>query len=316
VSEAEAGKLLAFVRDSGGSLLIAGGGGPLGDSLGAVAAPGGKFLVADFEPHCESRGTWQTELAQADYAAALDWSRPAPPDTIGFGTIVFEARKDRREMIGRAGAGFAYGAGRIVLVADEHFLFNDVIRRCELETDAAYVQMIEYLARGRRGVRVAFDEFHHGYGVQGGSFAAIRMYLSGTASGRMLAQIALAGLLLLFAAAPRPLAPRDPSHVARRSPLEHADALAHAYASVNATRTATARLLAGVRRRSRARSRARDADATFLAAAASMSPSASKAADLVGQALERPVPARQLPEVAAALETIERELSRPPSIPR
>jgi hypothetical protein len=176
--------------------------------------------------------------------------------------------------------------------------------------------MIEYLSGGQRGVRVAFDEYHHGYGVRGGSFAAIRLYLSGTASGRMLAQIAVAGLLLLFAAAPRPLAPRDPTHIARRSPLEHADALAHAYASVNATRTATARLLAGVRRRSRGRSRGKDADAAFLTAAASMSPTASKAAALVGNALETPVPARQLPEVAAALETIEHELSRPPSIHR
>src|SRR4051812_28669010 len=315
VSEAEAGDLLAFARD-GGALLIAGGGGSLGDSLGVVSATGGKFVVANLEPHCESRGTWQAELAQADYAAAIDWSRPAPAYTVGFGTILFGPGKDRPQMVGRAGVGIPYGTGRIVIIADEHFLANDVIRRCELQTDAEYVRMIEYLSRGKRGVRVAFDEFHHGYGVQGGSFAAIRMYLAGTASGRMLAQMAVAGLLLLFAAAPRPLAPRDPSHIARRSPLEHADALAQAYASVTATRTVTARLLAGVRRRSRGRSRARDTDATFLAAAASLSPSASKAADLVGEALERLLPARQLPEVAAALETIERELSRPPSIPR
>ena len=316
VSDAEAGHLLAFVR-RGGSLLMAGAGGPLSDSLGAVAAEGGRFVVADFEPHCESRGTWQSELAETNYGAAVDWSRPAPADTTGFGMVLFAVPNNpKQQMVGRAGVGFPHGAGRIVVVADESFLANDVIRRCELRADADYVRMIEYLARGNRGVRVGFDEFHHGYGVHGGSFTAIRMYLSGTPSGRMLAQLALAGLLLLFAAAPRPLAPRDPTHVARRSPLEHADALAHAYASVKATRTATARLLAGVRRRSRGRSRAKDADSAFLATAAAMSPRASKAAEIIGKALERTVPPRQLPEVAAALETLEQELSRPPSSPR
>src|SRR6185503_17294434 len=93
----------------------------------------------------------------------------------------------------RSGLGMPLGAGRVVLIADESFLTNDVIRRCELGTDVGYVRMIEYLSGGQRGVRVAFDEYHHGYGVRGGSFAAIRMYLAGTASGRMLAQIAIAG---------------------------------------------------------------------------------------------------------------------------
>lgn len=310
VSDAEAGELLAFAR-GGGGLLIAGGGGSLGDSLGAVSATGGRLLVADYESHCESRGSIQAELLQANYGAAIDWSRPAPPDTVGFGMVIFAATKERPEMLGRAGVGFPYGAGRIVVVADETFLANDVIRRCELRADADYVRMIEYLSSERRGLRVAFDEFHHGYGVRGGSLKAIRLYLSGTPSGNMLLQIAVGGLLLLFAAAPRPLVPRDPSHVARRSPLEHADALAHAYASVNATRTATSRLLAGLRRRSRGRGRGKDADAAFLATAAAVSPAAAKAVGVINDALERPIPSRQLPEVAAALEAVEQELSRP-----
>lgn len=314
VSNGEAAHLLAFVRQGGG-LIVAGRDGAIQDSLGMVAQPNASYLEDQYAPNCERRGTWQAELTNSSLTQGISWSRPLPPDTIGYGTVVLRRRAepDRRE---RSALGMPYGAGRIVLIADEGFLSNDVIRRCELGTDVAFVRMIEYLARGKRGMRVAFDEYHHGYGVRGGSFAAMRMYLSGTSSGRMLVQIGVAGLLLLLAAAPRPLAPRDPTHVARRSPLEHADALAHAYASVNATRTATARLLAGVRRRSRGRSRAKDADAAFLAAAGSMSPSASRAADLVGNALERPVPARQLPEVAAALDTIEHELLRPPSIHR
>jgi hypothetical protein len=314
ISDAEAARLLSFVR-AGGGLIVAGGRGPIQDSLGVVAQSIANYVEEDNAPNCAPRGTWQAELVQTSMTSGIDWSRPAPPDTIGYGNVTVRDRGAPPRQA-RPAVGMPLGAGRIVVIADEGFLSNDVIRRCELGTDVAFVRMIEYLSRGNRGIRVAFDEFHHGYGVRGGSFAAIRMYLGDTSSGRMLAQIGIAGLLLLFAAAPRPLAPRDPTHVARRSPLEHADALAHAYASVNATRTATTRLLAGVRRRSRGRSRAKDADAAFLASAAVMSPKASKAADIISNALERPVPQRQLPEVAAALETLEQELSRPPSSPR
>jgi hypothetical protein len=279
-----------------------------------VAQPNATY-VEESAYNCERRGTWRAELTQSSFTNGMDWSRPLPPDTVGYGTVLVRPREGV-EHRSRSGVGLPLGSGRLVLISDAGFLSNDVIRRCELATDVAFVRMIEYLSRGQRGLRVAFDEYHHGYGARGGSFTAIRTYLAGTSSGRMLGQIAVAGLLLLFAAAPRPLAPRDPTRVARRSPIEHADALAHAYASVNATRTATARLLAGVRRRSRGRSRAKDADAAFLANTAALSPAASKAAEVVSNALERPIPSRQLPQVAAALETIEQELSRPPSTKR
>ena len=82
---------------------------------------------------------------------------------------------------------------------------------------------------------------------------------------------------------------------------------------MRATRTATARLLAGLRRRVRVRARAADADEAFLATAAATSPAAARAAETVSNALHATIPERQLPEVAAALETIERELTRPPT---
>jgi hypothetical protein len=312
ISDREAGDLLAFVR-RGGSLLVAGGNPNIRDSLGLVPVGDGKLAEVISTPNCESRGTWQAELTQVAYGAAMGADRPLPDDTVGFGKVDFEARRERPAHAGRAAIGMPFGAGRIVAIAEPGFLTNDVIRRCELEADVEYVRMIEYLSRDRSRVRVAFDEYHHGYGARGGSLAAIRMYLGGTPSGRMLAQIALGGLLLLFAAAPRPLAPRDPARVARRSPIEHADALAHAYRGVGATRTATERLLAGVRRRARSRTRGRVTDEAFLAAAASLSPASGRAAGVVGNALVSRIPERQLPEVAAALETIERDLTRPPS---
>jgi hypothetical protein len=310
LSEAEAGHLLSFVRKGGG--LIVAGVGLIQDSLGIVTRDAGMYAEASLQ-NCERRGTWQAELAKTSVGSGIGWSRPLPDDTIGYGEVMITGHRDQPVRSARAAIGMPLGAGRIVVIGDGKFLSNDVIRRCELGTDVDLVRMIEYLSRGQRGKRVAFDEYHHGYGVRGGSFTAVRMYLGGTRSGRMLAQIAVGGLLLLFAAAPRPLAPRDPSHVARRSPLEHADALAHAYASVSATRTATTRLLAGIRRRTRSRSRAHDDDIEYLTTVAAVSPAASTAAGRVKAALETTSPDRKLPDIAAALETIESELTRPPS---
>jgi hypothetical protein len=308
VAATEAHALLDFAR-RGGSLLIAGRGGALDDSLPLVAIPGG--MPVPNAAGCKATDVWQTQVSPFVQVASIRWSRPAPPDTVGFGRVQRGGRADR---VASAAVGFPYGAGRIVAVADKNYLANDLLRRCDLEADVSFVRMIEYLTRGQRGQRLAFDEFHHGYGVHGGSIAAIRGYLSRTSSGRMLGQLFVAGLLLLLAFAPRPLAPRDPSHVARRSPLEHADALAHAYAAVGATRTAASRLLAGVRRRSRReRQKTRDTDEQLLAAAAAMSNEAAAAAAVVGHALVTPVPARELPGVASALETIERSLTGKPT---
>ena len=310
ISDAEAAHLLSFVRQGGG--LIVAGVGAIQDSLGIVTRDAGMYAEASLQ-NCERRGTWQSELAKTSVGAGVGWSRPLPADTVGYGNVLVFARRGQPPRHSRAAIGMPLGAGRVVVIGDEKFLSNDVLRRCELGTDVDFVRMVEYLSRGKRGLRIAFDEYHHGYGVRGGSLTAVRMYLGGTPSGRMLAQIAIGGLLLLFAAAPRPLAPRDPSHVARRSPIEHADALAHAYASVNATRTATTRLLAGLRRRTRARSRAHDDDIEYLTAVGTVSPAAATAAIRVKAALETTSHDRQLPEIAAALETLERELTRPPS---
>lgn len=315
VSAAEARALLDFVRQ-GGSLLVAGGAGALDDSLAVVTNMEGVPVEAPPTAACSDRNVWRSELAQFGRIAIVAWRRPAPPDTVGFGRVKYRHGADPVENMGRAAVGFPFGRGRIVAVADRNYLVNDVVRRCELEADVAFVRMIEYLSRGERGRRIAFDEFHHGYGVRGGSFTAIRMYLAGTPSGRMLAQIAVAGLLLLFAFAPRPLVPRDSVRVARRSPLEHADALAHAYAGVNATRTVTSRLLAGIRRRTqRDRGRFRDTDDQLLGAAAATSAQAATAASVVSNALSAPVAERELTQVASALGTIEQALTQRISSP-
>ena len=317
VGAAEAQALLRHVR-TGGSLLVAGEAGALEDSLPTVTGEFGEPVALPEGDNCRRGSPWENSLSQFGRVAGVGWRRPVPDDTIGFGAITVPAvAGGLPRRVRRAAVGYPLGAGRIVIVADPGFLVNGMIRQCEYQADVSFMRMIEYLSHGERGRRIAFDEYHHGYGVRGGSFTAIRMYLGGTGSGRMLAQMAVAGLLLLFAAAPRPLAPRDPSRIARRSPLEHADALAHAYSSVNATRTATARLLAGVRRRARRdRTRARESDEQLLAAASALSPAAAAAAATVAAALDASVSASELPGVADAMALIETVLtprSTPPT---
>ena len=163
--------------------------------------------------------------------------------------------------------------------------------------------------------RMIFDEFHHGFGAHGGSMMAIGHYLSGTSSGRFLVQALLAGLLLVLARAPRPIPPTDPERIIRRSPLEHADALGHAYADVGATRTATARLVSGLRRRAGRAAAASPGsdDAAFLDVVSQRYPSLNESVARVRHGLAESVSPRELVAIGEALNAIERQITMPPS---
>jgi hypothetical protein len=177
------------------------------------------------------------------------------------------------------------------------------------------VHALEYLgpSRGARQTLV-FDEFHHGYGMHGGSFVAISRYLSTTRSGHFLAQALVAALVLLLAAAPRPIIPQDPERVVRRSPLEHAEALGNAYADVRATKTAAARLVGGLRRRvgRTVAVSASAADVEFLDRAAARSPALSKDVEVVKRALREQMAVKEFSTVGDALREIEQALLTTP----
>ena len=101
--------------------------------------------------------------------------------------------------------------------------------------------------------------------------------------------------------------------IERRSPLEHVDALARAYRAVGATRTATVRLVHGVRRRVEhalgAQRALRQRDERFSRWARERVPARSGDIDLVRQALARPVPRRELEDVGQALRRLETSLT-------
>lgn len=252
---------------------------------------------------------WRAELLQL--------RRTGPPGAVD---AVFARVRPHRmsasarlESLPPTAVGFRLGRGRVAVVADPDLLRNDVLRVCAWRADLVTVRMLEYLARPDAGPprdRILFDEYHQGNGAQPGTVRAIALYLSQTASGNLVAQLVLAGLLWLLAAAPRDVAPRDPERIERRSPLEHVGALAHAYDQVNASRTATARLLRGLRRRVEraSQSAAAQSDDAFLDWAQRRAPALGADVALVRRALATTVARRELAAVSAALRRIEASL--------
>jgi len=337
-SAIETHEILDRVRRGAGLVFVLGGG-PLADSLGLgstvpragsvvgaaqliVGSSGA--LVADDTASCGDRdeGWLSAGLPfwpdRQTHILALRWRGHEPSGSRTLATV--------RTVNGIAGnqlpavIGFPLERGRVVVAADPDLLRNDVLRVCRWGADVAAVRMLEYASEGAPGggrrERLVFDEYHQGYGEQPGTVRGIVTYLRRTASGHLVLQWAAAGLLLLLAIGPRLLPPRATERIERRSPLEHVDALARAYRAVGATRTATTRLLHGVRRRvekSLGSKGATTTDDTFLVWARERLPARSADIDLVRQALQRPVPRRQLEDVGQALRRLETSLT---SFPR
>lgn len=316
----EAHEILESVRKGGALLLVLGAGtSALSDSL---------RVSVDTRTHVlESRAGDVTQCPQA--------GRPRFSRTgLWFGPVTLLALKgpalaDRQALtlvyvrsLGRRGGdlelqpamlAMPFGAGRIVVASDPDLFRNDALRDCSYGLHAPAVRALEYLRDGAAVPRrnVAFDEYHLGRGYRAGTLGAVETFLRDTRWGHAVLQLCAAGLLLLLAAAYRVLPPRDDPRVERRSPLEHVDALARAYSQAGASRTATARLVRGMRRRvdrgtMRARSSVRDED--FLDRVADAVPARAADAALVRRALGSTMSHTEFREVGSAVQRIEAAL--------
>lgn len=231
----------------------------------------------------------------------LGSTAPIPSNAVTFVAV--------RDHDGRARPvvlGVPLGRGRIVAVAEPRIFSNEVVR----EGDAAVLdtRLIEWLTRSPRTTLV-FDEYHHGYGDHGSLRRAVGHAMLDTPPGRMLTQALVAGLILLAALGIRAIPPTPRSRVERRSPIEHAEALARAYEQVHATRTASRRLLRGLRRRHAFGARASADDDAFLDAVRVRHPSLAEDVELVRDATRRPITPDAFLAVGLAIHHIDRTLA-------
>ena len=311
--------LLEHVRAGGGAYVVAGAStGALMDSLHLAAATAGAMVPVEAKSRSCKEPAPQERLNSLWFGAppqmrSLRWTAPPPPEPRVFVTITSAESKDRtrlRDVV----VGFGYGAGRLVVSVDPDVLRNDAMRDCAPGLDIAFVRALEFLRDGgdvpRR--RLVFDEYHQAHGAHPGTVSAAALYLRDLPTGRLLAQLALAGLILLLALAPRTVPPRHETRVERRSPLEQVDALARAYAQVGATRTAAARLVRGTRRRTErglGRDRRTRSDDEWLARIAERHPALADDVALARRALADALPSRTFATLGPALHRIEATLT-------
>lgn len=316
LSPAEAGAYLAAVRGGDGLLVVIRERSPLSDSLRVRHTPDGGVLqtIPGDSVDCEPMRDLTPPLWPDGWARlyGLRWVRGRPADAMAFASVL-RGGNTLGGVTEDAAVGFALGRGRVVVVSDPDLLRNDVLRRCEWGAAPIAMRMLEWLRAGGDVPRaaLAFDEFHQGYGPTTSVIGTASRFLVGHPAGRTVLQVALAGLVLLAALGPRAIAPRDSGTIERRDPLEQVDALAHAYEQVGASRTATSRLLRGLRWRvegtgSLARARSDD---SFLSDAEAAEPTLASDIALIRRALRETVAARDLPHIGAALRRIEDTLT-------
>ncbi len=255
--------------------------------------------------------TWLRSSAQF---RAIRWTAPAPGVVDTLFPLVATDSGDTTPASHALVMGFGYGRGRVVAAADPDLLRNDELRQCDPGLGPFYIRLLEYLrdagaAAPRRWL--LFDEYHQGFGPQPGTIRAVVTFFSETSPGHVFAQLALAALLVLLMCAPRLVPPPPDITDERRSPIEHVDALARAYVQVGATKTATQRLVRGLRRRvDRAgmRSAVSLSDEAYLDRIASRAPALAQPVGVVRTALQRATKASDFSAVGDALATIEQTL--------
>jgi hypothetical protein len=317
ITRAQAHRYLEAVRAGDALLLVIAPRTPLSDSLGLrFTGPGWSLAVPAADTSgCAPRGRELTPGLWADGRTHLDslhWMRGRPADAITFAQVR-PPDGTPADTAGETAAGFMLGKGRVIVVGDPDQLRNDVLRRCHWGADAVAMRMLEWLRAGGEVPRATleFDEFHQGFGPRTSPFTVVLRFLGTHPVGRTMLQLVLAGLVLLVAAGPRAIVPAPRPRTQRRAPLEQADALAHAYQQVHATRTATLRLLRGVRarvERSGGLGRSRD-DEQFLTMATRVDPARADDVALVQRALRAPRDSDKLPAIGAALRRIEDTLT-------
>ncbi len=304
--------LLDAVRRGAGLVTVVEAGSELNDSLHVRASNAGGTMVpiavAPEAPACPA-DMGASQISWLDGLVHLFWLVPGrawDADTSVFVTVKTDPDSAKARRIKPAALGVPLGAGRVVELADADLLRNDVIRVCGWGLGPQAVRMLEY-ASGGPGARrpLVFDEFHFDQVARADWTQATEQFLADTSWGRAMLQVVIAGLVLLAAAAWRPVAPAARARIERRSALEHVDALARAYAKVGATRTAVHRLVRGLRRR---HARPAAGDAAYLAAVTQRHPEARAYVERILDGEQRQLTPAELLAAGDAIDHLDRIL--------
>lgn len=310
LTAAEVGSLLQAVRRGAGLIVVPRSGSRMSDSLQMMTSGGGGAFAPVFQLTDSSYGTPPGAVVSAAHLwprAILLPRAPFPEDTVTLLAATLQSGAAKRIRAQPVVLGFPYGNGWIVAVSDPTFLRNDVLRHGR--TPVLAVRILEY-AEPRERARVVFDEYHHGFGTHADIIGAIGRFLSDTPPGRLLAQLVVAGLLLILALAPRALPPRPRERIERRSAMEHVEALASAYAGAGATRTVARRLVRGLRRRFPLGTAAALDEAGYLSTLRARRPAVAEDAEFLATACAQGVPATRVAELAVAADRIDHTLHR------
>lgn len=304
---AEVHRLLEAVRAGAGLLVLPTRGTRLADSLG-VARASSLTRAPDARSTDPAMGDDGIPVPPARFTRSVLRGTRGPRDSVsvyqppagGVTFLSFETERGREPAV----VGLRLGRGRVVVAAEPEHFSNALLRQGDAAVRA--VRLVEWLVDGR-DAPIVFDEYHHGYGRQGGMASVTRRALAETPPGRMLLQIGAAGLLLLVAVGARPVRPRPPTRIERRSPLEHVHALARAYEAVGAVDRAARLLVRGLRRRHGGHGAPRD-EVAYLNALALRHPALAADIATVAAALDRDRTTPDAAAVAAAIRNIERTM--------
>lgn len=178
------------------------------------------------------------ELVKGEDAEACAGLVPLRVDTI-------IAAADRRPVILR----FRYrGGGSMTLAADPGWFTNEVWRNTDVA--ALLLPLLTHPAPPERPGRVAWDEYHQGFGeARMGLAGQTWRWLRASPTGWAILQLIAVALLWLALSAVRFGPARAVIERRRRSPVEHLEALGAGLESASDSDTAVQRLAFGLRRR-------------------------------------------------------------------
>ena len=259
LKEEELAQLIRFIRGGGAALVTGWGAGVMEcagwrtqgivgreDSMGVVPPQPGLHLpkiehvLTPFQPEAQAPARLEALRKGAD-----EDSQPGICNTlVPFEVDTVVAALSTRPVILR----LRYrGGGTLTLAADRSWFTNRVWR----DTDVPIVVLPLLTPRGERPGRVAWDEYHQGFGEDEGPslVGSTWRWIRGSPAGWAILQLIAVALVWLAMTAVRFGPAREVVERRRRSPLEHLEALGAGLESAEDADTAVRRLALGLRRR-------------------------------------------------------------------